>query len=110
MSVDLHLVIDGDEGEDEWVHEVNFTYNYGAMWAKACPKRCKKTVHIDGLTGKDSQVWLEKAICSVFWNFDEFEALNPTNGWGNAEDFLMKLVRCLAAARRHPDAVWTAYR
>lgn len=46
---------------------------------------------------------LKNGIKAMEWNPDEFMALNPKNGWGNYDDFLLCLKNILTACEEHPD-------
>ena len=52
---------------------------------------------------------LEHGIKHMACNRDEYEKLNPENGWGSYDDFLLWLTRVLASARRNPDGkLWAS--
>ncbi len=122
MSVSLYL-----EENGEHVFETNFTYNYSGMWALAIgqagkehdppksflypkPKDAVKMIEIEGMTGKESMKILHHAIEAMVIDMNTYRALNPSNGWGNADLFLERLKQCVVAAGEHPEAVWSAFR
>lgn len=122
MSLDLKLYVEGDD-----VFEVNLTYNYSQMWAlamgkvgkdhdpprsfiEAAPVDYVRLVEIEGMTGRESWGTLINGINAMVIDMEAYRALNPENGWGNADLLFQRLQECLKAAAEHPDAVWEAYR
>ena len=103
MSVDLWLGCQDD------AFSVNFTYNYGQMWGLASGTTTR-TVEIDGLTGAQSLVLLEHSVGVMERAMPAFRAINPSNGWGDADHFLSALKDCIKAAKEHPRRVWAAHR
>lgn len=118
MSLDLWL---------EETFEVNLTYNYSQMWAKAMgdqelahdppvsfikptPDKCFRLVEVDDLTGRESIPIFDKAIDAMEADMPSYRALNPANGWGNADLLLKRLKECRQAAKEHPDTRWSAHR
>lgn len=90
-------------------HESSYTYNMAPIWFKAVPD-AKKFVMIEGLTGAKSVPILTAAIAELRNNYDDYQPMEPDNGWGTYWGFIEFLQNLLNAANEHPDSVWEAWR
>jgi len=108
-------------------YSINLTYNYSAMWALALGQAGKqhdpprsffepepparvRLIEIEGLTGRQSLEILHPAVEAMIADMPAYRALNPENGWGDADSLLLRLQECIAAAQSYPDLVWEASR
>lgn len=101
MSHDLEI----DTGADclTTVVEVgNYTSNVSGMWSKALGERLAA---FDGRNAGESVPLLDKGIKAMQDNREEYEAMNPDNGWGRYEGALGYLERLRGACARHPKTV-----
>lgn len=104
MSYDVGMEVDTGA---EWPVSVgewhNYTYNVAPMFALAFEADDGiRSLH--GLTGAEAAPRIEAAVRYFEQHMDEMRALNPPNGWGNAEGALRFLRRILEEARAHPKA------
>lgn len=104
MSYDIDLEIDTGGPELATVYEVgNYTSNVSPMWALALgfPLR-----DLHGRQCGDCIADLKRAVDDILdpVNRATYEAMNPSNGWGDHEGAADYLVRLLSACRCHPKA------
>ena len=87
----------------------NYTYNCADMWRLACPGD-KKMIEIDYMLCADAAKKLQAAIDAMIAEPDNYRKLNPSNGYGNYDSFLLALVLLKEACEKEPDAVVETYR
>jgi len=104
MSYDCYMTIDTG---GEWPADVcdigNMTSNVSGMWAKALGF---PLADMEGWTGDVVGKHVHRAIAAIAdpETRHEYEAMNPSNGWGSvgaAEKYLHSI---LDACRKHPKA------
>lgn len=104
MSYDAWMQIDTGGSEKACVDDIgNMTSNVSPMWTKALGFRLRD---LQDKLGADCVPHLLRAVQHIRApeNRADYEAMNPSNGWGNhahATEFLEKL---LSACERHPKA------
>lgn len=66
---------------------------------------------LDGKKGKDTVVWLEKALGHLNdpGQRDAFIALEPPNKWGDLPGAVSVIERLLSAAKEYPENVWEVH-
>lgn len=102
MSYDVWITtktVDGVEIEiDSW----NCTSNCGPQWREAGAQ-----IHEwDERRARDVIDELDLAIRTMENDIGKYRAMNPANGWGNADDMLDHfLIPMLRAFRTHPSGV-----
>jgi hypothetical protein len=104
MSYDVSLAI--DTGAPTLTHVVdcgNYTYNVGTMFRKALGG--KGLYDLNGVEAWKVIAKLRLAVDTMRRNRDEYEALNPENGWGNYEGALEYLVGILKECEQHSKCV-----
>ena len=104
MSFDVGMEMDtGGEypaGVGEW-H--NYTYNVSPMFYRAFPgDGGLRGIH--GVTGAVAAPLINKAMEYMRDHMDEMRALNPSNGWGDADSALKFLAKIHEEAMEHPKA------
>ena len=113
MGLDLYFCCDCS---DECIeYNCNYTYNVSRMWYKIYPDH-NGMVYIDNMTCKEAIPILMNAIIKLLCNPDEFEEMNPENGWGDYDSFLQFLIKihkfCVSHVNNNPncETVWTSSR
>lgn len=112
MSLDLSISSNsckhcGRGGETEI--ELNYTYNASPMWHAIYPKD-EGMVQIDGMKGKEAEPKIVYAIYEMKTRKNAMKKLEPDNGWGSYEGFLLFLYKILEACKEYPDSVWRSFR
>lgn len=104
MSYDIWLDIDTGGPEPATVCEVgNYTSNVSDMWARALGYRLGDLHDRQCAECIDD---LKRAVDHILdpANRADYEAMNPSNGWGSHEGAADYLVQLLNACRCHPKA------
>ena len=104
MSYDCYMTMDTGGDEPATVCEIgNMTSNVSGMWAKALGY---PITDLHGKEGSYCAVELENAVHHMgdHRNQSMYEAMNPSNGWGNAMAAERYLWKILLACVRHPKA------
>lgn len=111
MSYDIWLEIDtGGEERARVANSINYTSNVRPMWdlaLKGLPIEHVADMH-ERLAG-DCVGPLRAAVETMKLDFEQFEALNPPNGWGNANgarEFLAELADMCAAHPKATVVIW----
>lgn len=107
MSYCLWLEIDTGGDEPAVVCEsIGMTSNVAAMWRKAGADLAE----FKGRRADETIDVLGQAIVTMDASWSAFEAMNPPNGWGDAEGCRKFLSELLDLARAHPKATWRVLR
>lgn len=104
MSYDTSLMIDTGGTEPAEIEDIgNMTSNVSCMWTKALGFPLTR---LEGKLGDECIGPLEKAVSHIRHpdNAKDYQAMNPSNGWGNHDGAAEYLEDILAACRRHPKA------
>jgi hypothetical protein len=104
MSYDIDLEIDTGGAAPATVCEVgNMTSNLSPMWRRALGQSLS---HLDGVNCGEAVKILEPAVAHISdpANAAEYEAMNPSNGWGNHDGATQYLRDLLKACLEHPKA------
>ena len=105
MSYDVYLMADLDTGAATGplritVEEIgNYTFNVGGMWRKALGH---SLMELNDRNAGDTLPALDKAVAEMESNPEEYEAMNPPNGWGSYEGALNFLRRLQTGCKEHP--------
>lgn len=109
MSFSLWVTVShGDGYTTEFTIVDGQTYNLTPMWRLAglLPESDKGTSQLGGRPCTDMQEPALKALVHYWQHRDEYEVLEPDNGWGDAEGFyehgLLPLAR---RVHEHPTGV-----
>lgn len=102
MSYDVHMEIDTGRQMAAVADAGNYTSNVSPMWRKAIPEEGVRGLH--GLTGEEALWKLRIGIEYMETHMDKMRAMNPTNGWGNAEGALSYLEAIRKVCEEHPKA------
>ena len=107
MSLSLALQMDtgGPEpadvyGCDDW----NYTHNVNPMWRQLFGMTLG-----DLLAGKragDTLLALQVGAAVMERDIERYRAMNPPNGWGDADTALVSLQRLVLWCEQHPNAKW----
>lgn len=84
------------------VYEDNITYNLAPMYYK-CIDIDGGLKALNGMKCKDAIPVLNRAIDDLIENKEEYEKLNPENGWGSYEGLLKSLKRLRIACLENPS-------
>ena len=112
MGVDLYLCEDPCKTcnhQPICVADESYTYNVSRMWYKVYPAD-KYMVQIEGMKGKQAYKKLAHAKKVMEENKEEFEAMNPLNGWGSYEGFLGFIEKLMKHSLDYPKIEWSACR
>lgn len=100
MSYDLYLEIDtGADCMTTVAYAGNYTSNVSPMWFKALGERLSA---FDGRNAGESVPLLDKGIKAMVDGREEYEAMNPPNGWGRYDGALEYLRTLRACCAEHP--------
>jgi hypothetical protein len=102
MSYDIYLMINTGIEEAEVKYVGNITYNIAPMVKKACGMTF---LDMEGKIATEVAQILKKGMVAMIERPEEFEALNPDNGWGNFEDLLSYMKLFWSLCRKHPSCV-----
>jgi hypothetical protein len=107
MSLDIYLNIEVDTGGDSprtiEIFSRNITHNVAPMWRKAGVWRA--LYESEGMLAGDLVECLEKGVTDMAVHRDEYEMLNPANGWGDYQGALDFLTEFTAECRSNPKAI-----
>lgn len=93
------------DDNDHYISVVDsMTYNLTPMWRKALPF-LGDVRNFDGQKCEDILLTLQIAVTDLELNWDEYERLNPSNGWGNIKIFYHTLYDLFYKCRRYPSGV-----
>jgi hypothetical protein len=107
MSYDVGMEVDTGaeypQGVGEW-H--NYTYNVSPMFGAAFAQFGESGLRVlHGKAGEEAAPMIFAAMTYMREHMDEMRALNPPNGWGDADGAFAFLGGVLAQAHKHPKAV-----
>ena len=94
VSVKARRVVD--------VYEDNITYNLAPMYYKCIDENLGFKL-LDGMKCRDAIPVLNRAIDDLIENKEEYETLNPENGWGSYERLLKSLKSLRIACLENPN-------
>lgn len=94
VSVKARRVVD--------VYEDNITYNLAPMYYK-CIDIDGGLKALNGMKCRDAIPVLNRAIDDLIENKEEYEKLNPENGWGSYEGLLKSLKSLRIACLENPS-------
>lgn len=101
MSLDVKLV---DENGD-YLYEDNITHNLGQMADRADIYKCLWRPDENGFEFAEQIIEpLQKGLCSMVSHPAQYEKLNPPNGWGTYEGFVLWCIDYLRACQEYPKA------
>ena len=88
----------------------NYTHNTNAMVRSLdwYPYDVPWWEHLNGLEGPDGAKWLDLIITGLEADPERFRAMNPANGWGDYDTFLIVLKEMRSAVSEVPT-VWEAH-
>lgn len=86
------------------IFEANITYNLSPMYYKCLDKELGLKI-FDKMTCKEALPILQKAIEDLIDNKEEYEKLNPENGWGNYEGLLITFLEMRKCCIDNPDGI-----
>lgn len=84
--------------------ETNITYNLSDMYYKCIDKKLGLK-RLNGLSSKEALPILKRAIEDMIKNKEEYEKLNPSNGWGSYDGLLRDLRNLEKSCEQIPDGV-----
>lgn len=84
------------------VYEDNITYNLAPMYYK-CIDINGGLKALNGMKCKNAVPVLNRAIDDLIENKEEYEKLNPENGWGSYEGLLKSLKNLRIACLENPS-------
>jgi hypothetical protein len=100
VSYDLYLMAEDALGDEYCQYEVgNYTSNVSRMWAEALGF---PLAEMDGSAAGKFIAALEAAVGRMDDDREHYEAMNPPNGWGDAEGARRYLATLLEGCRRFP--------
>jgi len=105
MSLDVFLTrvnLANGEDEEEILFRSNYTHNVCPMWVKAGV--FEALYESQGATAGDLVGTLERGVEHMEANSQEYEPLNPENGWGCYERALVFLREYMEACKAYPEA------
>lgn len=101
MSYDFSLDIDTGCGNTVCIWDCNITSNVAPMWREAgIDFRA-----MDGAPAIQVAVALRPAVSAMAADPTTYRAMNPDNGWGDADGCLRFLRDLLEACEMHPNTV-----
>lgn len=115
MSLDVTLYFNVDVGHDEpeqhIVFEANVTHNLTSMASEAGIYDCLWRPEEHGITTA-GQVGdrLHLGLSDMLLRPAHYKTFNPSNGWGNYDDFVEWCEKYLSACRKYPAAIVRASR
>jgi len=105
MSWHICLEIDtGGKTPAEVADCGNMTWNVSPMYYEAFDKTENGLRVIDGMIAKNALILLTNAILSMTNNPEKYQAMNPTNKWGDYESALKYLETIRDACADNPKA------
>ena len=82
--------------------ETNITYNLADMYYK-CIDKTLGLKKLNGLSSKEALPIVKRAIEDMIKNKEEYEKLNPSNGWGSYDGLLKRLKELKEYCETVPD-------
>lgn len=86
------------------IFEANITYNLSDMYYRCIDKE-KGLKLFDNMNCKEALPILQKAIEDLIDNKEEYEKLNPENGWGSYEHLLGTFLDMRKCCIDNPDGI-----
>lgn len=86
------------------IFEANITYNLSDMYYKCLDRKLGLKI-FDEMNCKEALPILQKAIEDLIDNREEYEKLNPKNGWGTYEHLLGTLINMRKCCIDNPDGI-----
>jgi len=83
------------------IGDFNYTHNVSGMWSKAGCYDALYNSH--GQPTSEIIPVLEKAVTYFAANLDNLRAMNPENGWGDADGAFKFLENFLELCEQHPN-------
>lgn len=103
MSYDVYLQIDTGAEYPATVYEVgNYTSNVSRMWTTALGH---PLYELNDRNAGEAVAVLDEAIGRMHAGADEYQAMNPANGWGDYAGALKYLRRLREGCAQHPKTV-----
>lgn len=84
--------------------QTNITYNLSDMYYKCIDKELGLE-KLNGLSSKEALPIVKRAIEDMTENKEEYEKLNPSNGWGSYAGLLRDLLNLKESCEQIPDGV-----
>ena len=84
--------------------EAKITYNLSDMYYKCIDKKLGLE-KLNGLSSKEALPIVKRAIEDMIENKEEYEKLNPSNGWGSYAGLLRDLRNLKESCEQIPDGV-----
>lgn len=84
--------------------QTNITYNLADMYYKCIDKELGLE-KLNGLSSKEALPIVKRAIEDMIENKEEYEKLNPSNGWGSYDGLLRDLRNLKKSCEQIPDGV-----
>ena len=84
--------------------QTNITYNLADMYYKCIDKKLGLE-KLNGLSSKEALPIVKRAIEDMIENKEEYEKLNPSNGWGSYHGLLRDLLNLKESCEQIPDGV-----
>ena len=100
MSWDIHI----KAIRPVTIFEANITYNLSDMYYK-CVDKEKGLKLFDNMSCKEALPILQKAIEDLIDNKEEYEKLNPKNGWGSYGHLLGTFLDMRKCCTDNPDGI-----
>ena len=88
------------------IYEENITYNLADMYYKAIDQE-NGLERLDGVTCKHALPIINNAIKDMVENKEEYEKLNPSNGWGSYDGLLETFKEMRNVCEDNPDGVFS---
>jgi hypothetical protein len=105
MSFGLDIETKDVDGNAVWIDVVDgHTYNLAPMWRKALPM-IESTRDLDGRKCADLLTALDAGLLDATKNASAYEALDPTNGWGDYEGFYRIFTKFVRLCNQYPASV-----
>ena len=104
MSVDLSI----KAKRTIEIYDANITYNLAAMYYKAIDEELGLE-KLQGMSCKDALPIIERAITDMIEKKEEYEKLNPINGWGTYEGLLNTFKDIKNICEENPDGIFELY-
>ena len=101
MSVDINI----RAKKEVEVYDATITYNLTDMYYRAIDRE-QGLRKLDGMTCKDALPIINNAITDMIENKDEYEQMNPPNGWGMYDGLLKEFREMRNACEENPDGIF----
>lgn len=86
------------------IYESNITYNLVDMYYKCLDKKLGLKI-LDKMSCKEAIEIIQSAIKDLQENKEEYEKLNPENGWGSYEGLLKTFIDINRCCIDNPDGI-----